>query len=133
MLMLTNALIFSGMNLPYMSWWFFPKLMLLAMQVYRQIVKLVLRNNALTTLRGIENLQSLEGLDLSYNILSNFSELEILSGLLSLKSLWLEGNPLCSARWYRPQVFSFFPHPDEVRGVYITSIFYFFFLVIFVH
>lgn len=84
-------------------------------EVYRQIVKLVLRNNALTTLRGIENLQSLEGLDLSYNILSNFSQLEILSGLLSLKSLWLEGNPLCSARWYRPQVFSFFPHPDELE------------------
>ncbi|GMP32914.1 hypothetical protein CsSME_00006455 [Camellia sinensis var. sinensis] len=32
-----------------------------------QIGRLVLRNNALTTLRGIENLKSLEGLDLSYN------------------------------------------------------------------
>ncbi|KAL8132792.1 uncharacterized protein LOC141712240 isoform X2 [Apium graveolens] len=80
-----------------------------------QVVKLVLRNNALTTLRGIENLLSLEGLDLSYNILSNFSELEILSGLTHLKSLWLEGNPLCCARWYRAQVFSFFPLPDEMQ------------------
>uniref|UniRef100_A0A166BTS3 Serine/threonine-protein kinase 11-interacting protein n=1 Tax=Daucus carota subsp. sativus TaxID=79200 RepID=A0A166BTS3_DAUCS len=80
-----------------------------------RVVKLVLRNNALTTLRGIENLLSLEGLDLSYNILSNFSELEILSGLTHLKSLWLEGNPLCCARWYRAQVFSFFPGPYEMQ------------------
>uniref|UniRef100_A0A803P7J9 Uncharacterized protein n=1 Tax=Cannabis sativa TaxID=3483 RepID=A0A803P7J9_CANSA len=71
------------------------------------IVKLVLRNNALTTLHGIENLKSLEGLDVSYNIISNFSELEFLAGLPSLRNLWLEGNPLCCARWYRPQAFSY--------------------------
>ena len=85
-----------------------------AMQVSCRIVKLVLRNNALTTLRGIENLKSLEGLDLSYNVISNFSELEILAGLPSLQNLWLEGNPLCCARWYREQVFSFFLYPDKV-------------------
>ena len=45
------------------------------MQVSYHIVKLVLRNNALTTLRGIEHLKTLEGLDISYNIISNFSEL----------------------------------------------------------
>lgn len=84
------------------------------MQVSCHIIKLVLRNNALTTLRGIENLKSLEGLDVSYNIISNFSELEFLVGLLYLKSLWLEGNPLCCARWYRAQVFSFFAYPEEV-------------------
>lgn len=84
------------------------------MQVSCQIVKLVLRNNALTTLRGIENLKSLEGLDLSFNVISNFSEIEILAGLPSLQSLWLEGNPLCSARWYRSQVFSLFLHPEKV-------------------
>ncbi|CAL5445291.1 unnamed protein product [Camellia sinensis] len=83
-------------------------------EVSCQIVKLVLRNNALTTMRGIENLKSLEGLDLSYNVISNFSELEILEGLPSLQSLWLEGNPLCCARWYRAQVFSIFPHPDNL-------------------
>ncbi|KAL2474885.1 Outer arm dynein light chain 1 protein [Abeliophyllum distichum] len=83
-------------------------------QVSCQIVKLVLRNNALTTLRGIENLKSLEGLDLSFNVISNFSKIEILAGLLSLQSLWLEGNPLCSARWYSAQVFSLFPHPDNL-------------------
>lgn len=84
------------------------------MQVTSRILKLVLRNNALTTLRGIENLKSLEGLDVSYNIISNFSELEFLGGLPSLQSLWLEGNPLCCASWYRSQVFSYFSNPEQV-------------------
>ncbi|KAI4347277.1 hypothetical protein L6164_008100 [Bauhinia variegata] len=84
-------------------------------QVSCHIVKLVLRNNALTTLRGIENLKSLEGLDLSYNIISNFSELEFLEGLSFLHSLWMEGNPLCCARWYRAQVFSFFTYPEKLK------------------
>ncbi|KAL2342330.1 hypothetical protein Fmac_003615 [Flemingia macrophylla] len=84
-------------------------------QVSCHIVKLVLRNNALTTFRGIENLKSLEGLDVSYNIISNFSELEFLAGLPYLQGLWLEGNPLCCARWYRAQVFSFFTCPERLK------------------
>ncbi|XP_042064723.1 uncharacterized protein LOC121808356 isoform X2 [Salvia splendens] len=76
-----------------------------------QIVKLVLRNNALTSLHGIENLKSLQGLDVSYNIISNFSEIEVLAGIPSLEILWLEGNPLCYARWFRAKVFSLFSHP----------------------
>lgn len=93
------------------------------MQVSCQIVKLVLRNNALTTLRGIENLKSLEGLDISYNIVSNFSELEFVAGLPYLQSLWLEGNPLCCARWYRAHVFSFFSFPERVgRVVYFFTL-----------
>uniref|UniRef100_A0A1D1XYS2 Serine/threonine-protein kinase 11-interacting protein n=2 Tax=Anthurium amnicola TaxID=1678845 RepID=A0A1D1XYS2_9ARAE len=84
-------------------------------EVLCPIIKLVLRNNALTTLCGIENLKSVEGLDLSYNILSTFSELEILASLPSLQSVWLEGNPICCARWYRAHVFSFFSHPEKVK------------------
>ncbi|XWS48235.1 hypothetical protein CRYUN_Cryun13aG0056900 [Craigia yunnanensis] len=84
-------------------------------EVSCHVIKVVLRNNALTTLRGIENLKSLEGLDVSYNIISNFSELEFLAGLPSLRSLWLEGNPLCCARWYRAQVFSYFSHPENLK------------------
>lgn len=89
------------------------------MQVSCHIAKLVLRNNALTTLHGIENLKSLEDLDVSYNIISNFSELEFLVGLPSLQSLWLEGNPLCCARWYRPQAFSYINHLENVSHLYI--------------
>lgn len=79
------------------------------------IVKLVLRNNALTTLRGIENLKSVQGLDLSYNIISSFSELEILASLSCLQNLWLEGNPVCCARWYRSHVYSFFSRPEKLK------------------
>ncbi|KFK36088.1 hypothetical protein AALP_AA4G075800 [Arabis alpina] len=84
-------------------------------QVSCHLVKLVLRNNALTTLRGIENLKSLEGLDVSYNIISNFSELEFLWSLSLLKELWLEGNPVCCARWYRAHVFSYIALPDYLK------------------
>lgn len=84
-------------------------------EVASHLVKLVLRNNAITTLHGIENLKSLEGLDVSYNVISNFSELEVLAGLPSLLNLWLEGNPICSARWYRVQVFSLFTYPDKLK------------------
>ncbi|KAK8537018.1 hypothetical protein V6N13_041971 [Hibiscus sabdariffa] len=84
-------------------------------EVSCHVVKLVLRNNALTTLHGIENLKSLEELDVSYNIISNFWELEFLVRLPSLQSLWLEGNPLCCARWYRAQVFSYFSRPENLK------------------
>ncbi|XP_023530675.1 uncharacterized protein LOC111793156 isoform X1 [Cucurbita pepo subsp. pepo] len=84
-------------------------------EVPSNLIKLVLRNNALTTLRGIENLKSLEGLDVSYNIISNFSELEFLVDITSLQNLWLEGNPLCCARWYRAHVFSLFSYPDNLK------------------
>ncbi|KAB5531764.1 hypothetical protein DKX38_018434 [Salix brachista] len=86
-----------------------------SVQVSCHIVKLVLRNNALATLHGLENLKSLEALDVSYNIISNFSELELLASLPCLQNMWLEGNPLCGARWYRAQVFSYFVHPDAVK------------------
>lgn len=95
-------------------------------QVSCQIIKLVLRNNALTSLHGIENLKSLQGLDLSYNIISNFSEIEILADLPSLQNLWLEGNPICYARWFRAQVFSLFSHPDEVCYTYCCCLFWLF-------
>ncbi|KAF2317515.1 hypothetical protein GH714_023789 [Hevea brasiliensis] len=91
-------------------------------EVSCHIGKLVLRNNALTTLRGLENLKSLEGLDISYNIISNFSELEFLARLTSLQNLWLEGNPLCCARWYRAQVFSYFAHSDTKKVPRLAAI-----------
>lgn len=84
-------------------------------EVCSRVGKLVLRNNALTAIHGIENLKSLVGLDLSYNIISNFSELEILGSLSLLQNLWLEGNPICCARWYRARVFSLFYNSENLK------------------
>lgn len=84
-------------------------------EVTAQITKLILRNNALTTLHGIENLTTLEGLDLSFNMISNFAEIELLSSLPVLESVWLEGNPISCARLYREQVFSFFSDPHKLK------------------
>ncbi|XP_013586450.1 PREDICTED: uncharacterized protein LOC106295169 isoform X1 [Brassica oleracea var. oleracea] len=84
-------------------------------EVSCHLVKLVLRNNALTTLRGIENLKSLEGLDVSFNIISDFSELEFLGSLSFLTDLWLEGNPFCCARWYRANVLSYVARPNDLK------------------
>ncbi|XP_023642572.1 uncharacterized protein LOC17891015 isoform X2 [Capsella rubella] len=84
-------------------------------EVSCHLVKLVLRNNALTTLRGIENLKSLEGLDVSFNLISDFSELEFLGSLSFLTDLWLEGNPICCARWYRAHVLSYVAHPNDLK------------------
>ncbi|RWW65519.1 hypothetical protein BHE74_00027173 [Ensete ventricosum] len=83
-------------------------------QVSCRLVKLVLRNNALTSLHGIQNLKSLEELDLSYNIICTFTDVEILASLSSLHNLWLEGNPICCSQRYRSRVFSFFSNPEKV-------------------
>ncbi|KAK8921860.1 hypothetical protein KSP39_PZI020409 [Platanthera zijinensis] len=95
------------------KWWLTHEQLALC-EVSCPIVKLVLRNNALTTLRGIEHLKLVEGLDLSYNLISKFSEMEILANLPRLQNLWLEGNPICYARWYRAYVYSFFFHPERL-------------------
>jgi len=109
---LPDSLAYSG----YMLVVVYLQLSVAFLQVSSRIVKLVVRNNALTTVHGIENLKSLMGLDLSYNIISNFSELEILGTLSLLQNLWLEGNPICCARWYRGHVFSFFRNPENVSS-----------------
>ncbi|KAJ4820031.1 Outer arm dynein light chain 1 protein [Rhynchospora pubera] len=84
-------------------------------EVSSRIVKLNLRNNALSLLRGLEYMKSLVGLDLSCNIISSFPKLEVLGSLSSLETLWLEGNPICYARWYRAHVFSFLSDPVKVK------------------
>ncbi|KAJ8471150.1 hypothetical protein OPV22_025493 [Ensete ventricosum] len=83
-------------------------------EVSCRLVKLVLRNNALTSLHGIQNLKSLEELDLSYNIICTFTDVEILASLSSLHNLWLEGNPICCSQRYRSRVFSFFSNPEKL-------------------
>ncbi|KAK1288367.1 hypothetical protein QJS10_CPB19g01596 [Acorus calamus] len=83
------------------------------------VVKVVLRNNALTSLRGIENLNSVEGLDLSYNIISNFSELEILLKVddkgIDAREFW-EMNIIIASRQKRPSGYGFYhPAKDEAN------------------
>lgn len=93
-------------------------------QVVGPITKLVLRNNALVSTQGIETLHSLEALDLSYNIISNFHEVETLGFLPSLQTLWLNGNPISVSSHYREEVFSYFEDASklEVDGKLMTKL-----------
>lgn len=91
------------------------------MQVVGTITKLVLRNNALVSTRGIETLLSLEALDLSHNIISNFQEVEALGFLPVLQSLWLHGNPISVSSHYREEVFSYFHDPSKVGNFSLCS------------
>lgn len=62
---------------------------------------LILRNNALMSLRGIEHLLGLERLDLSENILADAEEIPLLSELPFLKAITLLGNPIALLKNYR--------------------------------
>ncbi|MBN3308410.1 S11IP protein, partial [Amia calva] len=59
-----------------------------------KLVTLILKNNELETINGVEHLSSLQRLDLAYNLLMEHSQLAPLSQLHSLSVLNLEGNPL---------------------------------------
>uniref|UniRef100_A0A1A8ILC3 Serine/threonine kinase 11 interacting protein n=1 Tax=Nothobranchius kuhntae TaxID=321403 RepID=A0A1A8ILC3_NOTKU len=62
---------------------------------------LILRNNELETINGVEQLSSLQHLDLAYNLLLEHSQLAPLSLLHGLVTLNLEGNPLCFQKTHR--------------------------------
>ncbi|KAL4840664.1 hypothetical protein H8958_006121 [Nasalis larvatus] len=59
---------------------------------------LILRGNELRSLHGLEQLRSLQHLDLAYNLLEGHRELSPLWLLTELRKLYLEGNPL----WFHP-------------------------------
>ncbi|CAG5934179.1 unnamed protein product [Menidia menidia] len=65
------------------------------------LLTLVLRNNELETINGVEQLSSLQHLDLAYNLLLEHSQLAPLSMLHCLTTLNLEGNPLFFQRTHR--------------------------------
>ncbi|CAM6087660.1 unnamed protein product [Calypogeia fissa] len=83
-------------------------------KILHRVSKLVLRNNALVSTRGLHGIASLEALDLSYNLISNFREVELLGELPSLRLLWLEGNPLTFSTSYRREALSYFPEPTKL-------------------
>ncbi|KAJ8247044.1 hypothetical protein GJAV_G00258140 [Gymnothorax javanicus] len=73
---------------------FLQRVPLLGISCRATLVKLILRNNELETINGVELLGSLQHLDLAYNMLMEHAQLAPLSLLHKLNTLQLEGNPL---------------------------------------
>lgn len=65
---------------------------------------LILRANQLADLMGIEKLLAIEKLDVSYNLITAFTQLLPLQSLPLLQSLWLFGNPISLSPVYRTAV-----------------------------
>ncbi|XP_036401115.1 serine/threonine-protein kinase 11-interacting protein [Megalops cyprinoides] len=80
---------------------FLQRVPLLGMSCRAKLVKLVLRNNELETINGVEHLCSLQHLDLAYNLLMEHSQLSPLLLLHNLNTLTLEGNPLYFHKTHR--------------------------------
>ncbi|XP_054236827.1 serine/threonine-protein kinase 11-interacting protein [Indicator indicator] len=59
-----------------------------------KLVTLILRNNELDSINGVEQLVNLQHLDVAYNLLLEHAQLAPLSTLHYFKKLHLEGNPL---------------------------------------
>ncbi|XP_058665537.1 serine/threonine-protein kinase 11-interacting protein isoform X2 [Ammospiza nelsoni] len=59
-----------------------------------KLVTLILRNNELDSINGVEQLVNLQHLDVAYNLLLEHAQLAPLSTLHCLKKLYLEGNPI---------------------------------------
>ncbi|XP_034720239.1 serine/threonine-protein kinase 11-interacting protein isoform X2 [Etheostoma cragini] len=73
----------------------------LGLSARAKLLTLILRNNELETINGVEQLSSLQELDLAYNLLLEHSQLAPLSLLHCLKTLNLEGNPLYFQKTHR--------------------------------
>lgn len=72
--------------------------------VLGNVVVLILRSNALSSMVGLEKLYNLRRLDLSNNKLSDVNELRELGTLPALQQLWLVRNPLSEHANYRTRV-----------------------------
>ncbi|KAG8004487.1 Serine/threonine-protein kinase 11-interacting protein [Nibea albiflora] len=73
----------------------------LGLSARAKLLTLNLRNNELETINGVEQLASLQHLDLAYNLLLEHSQLAPLSLLHCLNTLNLEGNPLFFQKTHR--------------------------------
>lgn len=77
-----------------------------------QLTTLILRNNNLQNIKGIEVFNKLRHLDLSFNCVSTLSELTPLAHLHDLISLYLQGNPVSFFPFYRrATIASLYPVP----------------------
>ncbi|KAK7144517.1 hypothetical protein R3I94_010821 [Phoxinus phoxinus] len=73
----------------------------LGLSAQAKLTTLILRNNELETINGVEQFSSLQCLDLAYNLLMEHSQLAPLSLLHNLNTLTLEGNPLYFQKTHR--------------------------------
>ncbi|XP_015270004.1 PREDICTED: serine/threonine-protein kinase 11-interacting protein [Gekko japonicus] len=81
---------------------FLPRIPALGLHSRAQLVALILRYNQLDSINGVEQLSSLQHLDVAYNLLLEHALLAPLSLLHNLKRLHLEGNPLWFDQNHRP-------------------------------
>jgi hypothetical protein len=75
---------------------------------------LILRDNMLSSMLGLEKLFNLRRLDLTNNRLADLTELRDLGSLPVLEQLWLARNPLTAAPSYRSAVFFAFQQDNLV-------------------
>ncbi|XP_077685752.1 serine/threonine-protein kinase 11-interacting protein isoform X2 [Eretmochelys imbricata] len=73
---------------------FLPKVPNLGLYSQTKLVTLILRNNELDSINGVEQLLNLQHLDVAYNLLLEHAQLAPLSMLHNMRKLHLEGNPL---------------------------------------
>ncbi|CAL9698361.1 unnamed protein product [Knipowitschia caucasica] len=73
----------------------------LGLSARAKLLTLILRNNELESVNGVEQLFALEHLDLAYNLLLEHSQLAPISMLHCLHTLNLEGNPLFYQKTHR--------------------------------
>ncbi|NXP43521.1 S11IP protein, partial [Heliornis fulica] len=88
---LTTLTELEYLNLAYN---FLPKVPNLGIFSRSKLVTLILRNNELDSINGVEHLVNLQHLDVAYNLLLEHAQLAPLSTLHCIKNLNLEGNPL---------------------------------------
>ncbi|XP_066487598.1 serine/threonine-protein kinase 11-interacting protein [Tiliqua scincoides] len=92
------------MELEYlnMAYNFLSKVPDLGLHSQAKLVTLILRYNQLDSINGVEQLPSLQHLDVAYNLLLEHTLLAPLTLLHNLKRLHLEGNPLWFHQNHRP-------------------------------
>ena len=74
-------------------------------RVIGNIKLLNLSHNKIESLHGIDHLVAIETLDLSYNRISDYFEIQSLQNLPNLIAIVLQGNPISARKKYRLRVF----------------------------
>eukprot|EP01031_Cornospumella_fuschlensis_P012714 gene12714-15538_t len=94
---------------------FFPSNLALAIR------SLLLSNNALLSVEGVEQFSNVDTLSLSNNLIRYMEDLAALQTLSQLKKLSLQGNPVAKLPFYRDFIVSLCPHLEVLDGIRITD------------